>query len=446
MKFASFTCYSFKNTQLLLGSVASVGARVTTVASMLVITAIAARMMTKEEFGLWTILVTFIYLSRALDLGFRYGMGNRLAALVASAGGRSTAEQRELYLSIFFFTFVVGIFLSLIYLTFETFLPWAGIFKIQQAEIVSDVHLLILIALISLFISIPFTLMGTGFFAFQEVNLSCFITAAQSILLLILFWITSLFFTFKWVIICYFLAYLLTNGLSTVWFLMKRGWPLVWIPLTSQYKHLKSVSSRSLEFFVQSSVGIFISNISLFLASNVAGLSKAGDFSLVQKIFGLMITVHLALLAPLAPLYTQKAHLNDWEFVRSKLSYCKRIIWPSLFIVGGGAIYLFHPIILYIWAGRDLSDYTLAGLIALQAILSGWINTQSVLLNSLGLVKWQAIAFVVQAPIFIFLPLYFGKYWGITGVALGTLLCMIPGAFIWPLYANYSLRLRLLKV
>jgi len=216
--------------------------------------------------------------------------------------------------------------------------------------------------------------------------------------------------------------------------------------LTSQYKHLKSVSSRSMEFFVQSSVGIFISNISLFLASNVAGLSKAGDFSLVQKIFGLMITVHLALLAPLAPLYTQKAHLNDWEFVRSKLSYCKRIIWPSLFIVGGGAIYLFHPIILYIWAGRDLSDYTLAGFIALQAILSGWINTQSVLLNSLGLVKWQAIAFVVQAPIFIFLPLYFGKYWGITGVALGTLLCMIPGAFIWPLYANYSLRLRLLKV
>jgi len=429
-----------------LGSVASVGARVTTVASMLVITAIAARMMTKEEFGLWTILVTFIYLSWALDLGFRYGMGNRLAALVASAGGRSTAEQRELYLSIFFFTFVVGIFLSLIYLTFETFLPWAGIFKIQQAEIVSDVHLLILIALISLFISIPFTLMGTGFFAFQEVNLSCFITAAQSILLLILFWITSLFFTFKWVIICYFLAYLLTNVLSTVWFLMKREWPLVWIPLTSQYKHLKSVSSRSMEFFVQSSVGIFISNISLFLASNVAGLSKAGDFSLVQKIFGLMITVHLALLAPLAPLYTQKAHLNDWEFVRSKLSYCKRIIWPSLFIVGGGAIYLFHPIILYIWAGRDLSDYTLAGFIALQAILSGWINTQSVLLNSLGLVKWQAIAFVVQAPIFIFLPLYFGKYWGITGVALGTLLCMIPGAFIWPLYANYSLRLRLLKV
>ena len=79
MKFASFTCYSFKNTQLLLGSVASVGARVTTVASMLVITAIAARMMTKEEFGLWTILVTFIYLSWALDLGFRYGMGNRLA-------------------------------------------------------------------------------------------------------------------------------------------------------------------------------------------------------------------------------------------------------------------------------------------------------------------------------------------------------------------------------
>jgi O-antigen/teichoic acid export membrane protein len=109
-------------------------------------------------------------------------------------------------------------------------------------------------------------------------------------------------------------------------------------------------------------------------------------------------------------------------------------------------IYLLHPIILFIWSGRTLADFTLAGLMALTAVLSGWGNTQSVLLNSLGLVKWQAIAMVLWAPFFILLPLYMGKAWGITGVAAGTLLCMIPVSFFLPIYARYALRMKLLRV
>jgi len=106
-------------------------------------------------------------------------------------------------------------------------------------------------------------------------------------------------------------------------------------------------------------------------------------------------------------------------------------------------VYLLHPIILRIWSGRTLADFTLAGLMALIAILNGWGNTQSILLNSLGFVKWQAIASVIMTPIFIFLPFYMGKLWGVTGVASGTLICMIPGTFIWPIYARYALKAKL---
>jgi O-antigen/teichoic acid export membrane protein len=373
-------------------------------------------------------------------------MGNRLAALVAQSGGKTTEEQKELYLSIFFFQGVIGIILTLIYLVAAPFLSWVDILKIHQSELVVSVHLLMNVVFISLFLNIPFMLMGTGFFAFQEVSLVCTITAVQSIILLILFWLTSFFLTFKWVIICYFVTYLLTNVIGTFWFLIRRGWPLVWASLANQYKHARSLANRSLEFFVLSLSATMIAAVGTFLAGTVAGLSKAGDFNLVQKIFGFVVTLHLALLAPLAPTYTQAAQLGQWDSVARKFSFCQYRIWPLLFIGGCGLIYLLHPIILRIWSGRSLTDFTLAGLMALTAIVSGWTNTQSVLLNSLGLVKWQAVASVLMAPIFIFLPLYMGKTWGITGVAAGTLICMIPGTFIWPAYARYALKAKLLRV
>lgn len=436
----------FKNEYLMLGSAASAGARITTVVTMVLTTAIATRVMTEEEFGFWAILISFIYLSAIFDFGFRYGMGNRLAALVAISNGMATAEQKELFISTFFFQGAIAILLSLMYLAVSPLVPWVEILKIHQPDLVKNVHLLMNIVFIALFLNIPFILAGSGFFAYQEVNLICLFIAGQSIMLLFLFWFTTLIISFRGVIACYFVTYLLSNVISTIWFFKRRRWTLLWPPLAVQFEHVRSFINRSFEFFIQSSAGTIIANVSLFLAGTVAGLSKAGDFNLVQKIFGFMITLHLAILAPLAPVYTQAARLGNWELVQKKFSYCKHGIWPLLFIGGGSVIYIFHPIILRLWTGRNLTDFTLAGLIALYAVLVGWVNTQSVLLNSLGLVKWQAIAFVLQAPIFIFLPLYMGKIWGVTGVALGSLLCMIPGTFLWPLYANYALKLRLLKV
>ena len=166
-KYSRLLSEFFNKKQIFIRSAASSGARVTTVVTMLATTAIATRIMTKEEFGLWAILVSFIYLSWILDFGFRYSMGNRLTALVAISGGKSTTEQRELYLSIFYFQCVIGIILSLIYLLTAPYLNWSDILKIAQLELVTSIIKLMNVVFISLFLNIPFMLMGTGFFCLQ---------------------------------------------------------------------------------------------------------------------------------------------------------------------------------------------------------------------------------------------------------------------------------------
>lgn len=436
----------FKNKRIMSVSVLSAGVRVTTVICLLITTAIATRKMTKEGFGLWAILISFTYMFAIFDFGFRYGVGNRLTALVAQAGGKGAEGEKKLFLSIFYFLGLIGIVLTLIYLASVPYIPWVAIFKIHEPALVINAHLLMYIVPVLLFLNVPFMLANSGFFAFQEVNLACIITACQSIILLVQFCITVFLLSFNQVIICYFITYLLTNMAGTAWFLIRRGWPLAWIPLADHFNHVKSLANRSLEFFVLSLSATVVATIGTFLAGSVAGLSKAGDFNLVQRIFGFVVTLHLALLTPLSPAFTKAARLGEWDSVQRKFSFCQNLIWPLLFLGGCSLIYLMHPIILKIWSGRAISNYTFVGLMALIAVLSGWGNTQSVLLNSLGLVKWQAIISVLMSPIFIFLPLYMGKTMGIMGVAAGTLICMIPGMIFLPIYARYALKRKLLRV
>jgi len=436
----------FNKTRIIVGSTASAGARITTVVTMVLTTAIATRVMTKEEFGLWAVILSLMSLWVNFDFGFRYGMGNRLAAMVAQAGGATNSNQREFFLSILFFEIEIALAGIIIFLLLVMFLSVTSILKITQPDLITNINFLIFIILALLFLNNPTTLQGSGFFVYQEVNLACFLTAMQSIILMLVFWITTWFLSFKWILISYYFMFLLSGIICSILFFKKRGWAFGWIPIRIQVRHVRSLSQRSMEFFVHSIASTIIANVSTILAGSVAGLSLAGDFDLVKKIFSLLITLHLALLAPLAPAYTQSAQLAKWDWVNQKLSFCLKKVWPLIFLGVGGLIYFFHPLILKLWTGRDLSDYLLAGLLALVAVLSGWGNTYSVVLNSLGLVKWQAVASVVMAPLFIFLPLFMGKVWGLTGIASGTLICMIPGTFIWPAYARYALKAKLLRV
>lgn len=425
---------------------ASIGARLTNVITMMIATSIAARGMTKEEFGLWTILVSFMYISLNFDLGFRFGLGNRLAAQVALAGGTTNQKQKELYLAIFFLQIGICVLGIVVGFVLMNVIPWQSTLKIHQLDLAANVNVIILFVTCFLLMNLSLSLVSSGFFAYQEVNLYCYLNAGQSIVQLIVFWISSFVFHFNGAIICYFFTPLITGIACMALFFHRREWKLSWIRLDIIKKHVRSLANRSFEFFILSLSASIIAVVSTILAGSVAGLSAAGDFDLVRKIFNFLVTGHLALLAPLAPVYTRAAQLGDWDWVKRKYSFCKRIVWPAIFMGGAGLIYIFHPILLKVWSGRNLRNYSLAGLLALLAILNGWGNTQSVLLNSLGLVKWQAIASITMAPLFIFLPLYLGKNGNVMGVAAGTLLCMIPGTIIWPIYASYALKKKLLRV
>jgi O-antigen/teichoic acid export membrane protein len=96
-------------------------------------------------------------------------------------------------------------------------------------------------------------------------------------------------------------------------------------------------------------------------------------------------------------------------------------------------------------AAHPIRDYRLAALLLLPAWMGAFMNTYSVFLNSLGLVKMQASAsFATMIPSLI-LPIVLSRWMGVSGIALAALTCNIPAVIIRLLYIRRALRLKLLR-
>ncbi|MEI8140025.1 MAG: hypothetical protein WCI03_09170 [bacterium] len=425
-------------------SLATASARMAAVVSILVTMALASRRLSGEAFGFWAICFGFMNFGMALDLGFRYGLGNRMAALTAQSD--SEKAQINVFWTVFHAESLIGLVGFTICLGVLPWFDWAGLFKIKSAELAGQVQWLFPMVCGLVMLNQPLTVAATVFFARQEIVFVSLLAIVQSVILILIFGVALYVGNVPFIVLSFFGAYLLC-GLGVTLILIRRyGWSWRWAPWREQWSVLRSFLKPSLDFFVLGLSSMMAGFIGPIIAGAVGGLVMAGDFTLVQRIFGFLVTMHLALLSPLAPAYTYHARLGDWDWIRNKFRICVWRIWPLMFVVGGFAIWLGHPLILRLWTGRWITDYWLAGLFALGVILSGWVNTHSVLLNSLGIVRRQAVLSVVMLVPLVGLPVVLGKYMGVHGVALAAVGCIAPSTLLYVMWVRSVINRRLVNI
>ena len=409
-------------------SMATASARMAAVILMLVTMAVASRRMPGEAFGFWAICFAVMNFGMALDLGLRYGLANRMAALTAQPD--SEGEQRDTFWAVFHAESLIGLVGFMLCLGILPCIDWAGLFSIHSLELAREVHWLFPLVCGLVMLNQPLMVAATVLFARQEIVFVSFLAIVQSVILVVVFGVALHWGTFPTVVLSFFGGYWLC-GVGMTLVLMKRyGWRWYWTPWREQWAIVGSFIKPSLDFFVLSFSSMTAALIGPLVAGAAGGLVVAGDFTLVQRMFGFLVTLHLAFLAPLSPAYTYHARLGDWEWIRIKLRLCARIIWPFWFVMGGLVIWAGHPLVLRLWAGRWVSDYGLAGIMAVGVIVVGWWGTYSVVLNSLGVIRRQAVLSVVMLIPVIVLPVVLGRYWGIYGVAIASTVCALPGAIL----------------
>ncbi|MEW6006217.1 MAG: hypothetical protein AB1695_12975 [Stygiobacter sp.] len=437
-----------RHRSLALGSLASTFARGVQTITLLIITGIAARYFTKEEFGLWAILISFLYSGYALDFGFRSALTNRLTAMVADSFGKPNVEQRDFFLSIFYFQFAIGLAGIVLIFFIGMYIPWGNLLKIQQTSILQYINLLVIIIFAILFINAPLLCSSSVFSAYHEIHIDSLLHSAQWIILMFVFGVINIYkmLSFPAMMIFFFVVFLILGFIRLLVLFMHRKWILIWLPVKVQWKNVKDISKVSLNFFLLNISAMIVSLGSTFLAGSLSGLESAGDFSVIQRLFTVLITAHMAFMNGFVPSFTQNARQGNWKGVFNRLYFNLFLIVPFLFIVLGGVIFAFHPLILKIWTGLSIKNYFLTGLFALYALLMGWGNTNSILLNSLGLVKSQAYWSLAVAPIFLFLTFYFGKTLGVEGIALASVLSTLPGVSYFTFYTRKVIKLGKINV
>ena len=414
------------------------------VVSLIVIMAVASRRMDGEEFGLFAILLVLMNFAVTLDGGLRFGLGNRLAAL--SSQPESMVDSKQVFWSVFHMECLIGGLGALACIGIMPWINWAGLFNIHSATLATESRWVFPAVCAMLMLNQPLTLAGTALFANHHIVIASVFGAVQSLLLMVAFWIGTFLPSFRSNCLVFFGVYLLCGVGLTVFFVFWKRWFWEWVTWRQQWAMIRSLAGPSLEFFWLSMASMASSLLGPFLAGAVGGLNMAGDFALIQRLFNLLVTVHMALLSPLSPTYTRHATRGEWERISEKLGVCVRQVWPIIFLGGGLLLIVLHPWILRIWAGRGISDYWLVVLLAVSAMIIGWANTYSVVLNSLGIVRHQAVLSVSMLVPVVGLPILLGQYFGIHGIAAAAVLCALPGAVLTMRWVHGALQQRLVNV
>jgi O-antigen/teichoic acid export membrane protein len=406
-------------------SAATLIARLSSTAAMMVTNGIAARWLSREQFGLWVILLAINQITNGFDLGFQFTLGNRLAAL--GAHGQDTEEERrETFLSVLFLQLLILAADILLVLAFVPLIPWARWFKISDSHLAGQVVPFMPLILIVMIATLPVQLIWTAFFAYREIKLASFLTLFCNAVQTVIFIVAAYCCSFRNLILVYFASNILLGAVLTGYLFLRRNWRFGIPPLGRILTIIRSMARVSFHAFLITISSIIGANLGPVISGAVSGLVIAGDFTLVQKLFNFIITAHLAVLAPFNPAITQESRAGNWDSVKRRMRL--------------------HPWLIRLWAGHSVSMYPVAALLLAWACLSGFANNFSVFLNSLGLVKAQAALSIAMILPAILIPTLLGRWLGLWGIALGFIICTLPSAIVLPLYTRKALRLRLMRV
>ena len=418
------TVASQRTRKVLFGSASMLAARLFSVVVSLVSVGVLTRQLGRDEFGLWSVIGVFVGFAGSFDFGLGQGMRNRLAVLEAR-DEETEKEQQELFFSVLTFLVVLALIVAVLLGNLSLLVPWATVLGVRDPALIGPAHAATTAVIILLLLNLPLTLNLAGFLAYQEAAQRSLFDALQSLALLVGVLLFAPTLAIAQFIGVYYLLFDLAAFVALVAFIRRRHWRVIFIPWQLIIFNVRAVSGSSLLFWVLGTASITLFTADPLIAARVAGIGQAGDFSVIQKIVVLLITIHFTLLTPLWSAYTHAGEKNDWLWIDR--SFKRSIVITVFLFVFGGiiAVYLHGPL-LKIWTGREMSNPTLMASLAIWAAVFAWVNCYSVLLNSLNMISLQTTVVVFCAIAHVFVSFALGRRFGVVGVVWGSTLCLLP--------------------
>ncbi|MCI5051697.1 MAG: polysaccharide biosynthesis C-terminal domain-containing protein [Simkaniaceae bacterium] len=360
--------------RVIFGAFTTIGARGVGVVCQLIVTAIASRIWSASDFGMWCLILSSMLLLNIFDFGASSALQNRIA--------RSEDSEDFFFASLFLFTIPVVI-------AFFIWQPF-GLILLRQ----------------------PLSLCKGAFLGRQEAHRVALIEGFAAILGAC---IIALQFPFQVAIPLYLVSQIIPWIFATLFVIWRENWRLRFVIPQNFFLSVKpAILLWCLNLF-----SLLIISTDDWIFTYLFGIESVGDLTLVKRLYNLILLLNWSILTPMWSAYTLSSIRGDWEWLRRSL-FKSTALLLSIVIVIGGWLYYFHPSLIEIWTGSRIAMPQVAlALWVMTAALS--LNASiSTLLNGLGRIKIQVISNGCAALINFGLSLLWGKQFGMPGVIWAT--------------------------
>lgn len=409
--------------RVLRGTLSMLGARGFALAASFVSIGLVARALTPDAFGLWSVLSSLAFLGAGFDLGLGQGMRHQLASLAARPGRDEPAQR--LFFSVLYALVGVAAVLVTALLALGPAAPWASWLNAEGSAVAGAVATSAIVVGALFMVSTPLNLNVAGFLSYQEADRRSAFDVVQSVFLLasvVIFAGRTPLTTFM---ASYYGLYDLAALLGLVYFLRRRGWSWPRLGLREVRATLRPILGSSVRFWLLGTASLLLFSSDPFIATRVVGLAGAGDFNVMQKLFMVLVSIHLTVLTPLWSAYTHAAENDDWAWITRALR--RSLSVTALIFVGGGlALAAVADPVLRLWVGRDVHDGELILSLVVWAALFALTGCFGVVLNGLNRTRLQTALYVVAAVANWPVSLWLGARLGAPGIVVGSSLVIAP--------------------
>jgi O-antigen/teichoic acid export membrane protein len=371
-----------------------------------------------ERYGLFEAIIALSALLSLANAGLTLGLVNRLMDCHVS-GDRELARR---YVSSLLLTLAAIMLPALLVWTLvAAFTRWDHVFHISGSEARGHVAMATWITGTSVLFGLVFSAGASIYQAYQEMTIAnVWDGIAKAVTFAACVGVVYTRFGLVGVAIASAAVPACVSGLSTAWLFWRRPWLRPRLASFDRRLVRSSFGDGLLLLTITSSV-VLIFQCDKLVIGTVIGSASVTVYALIGRIFTSGYGVYMMLLMALWPAHGEALRRGDWQWVRHKL-HLSLAVGFAVCVGMGTVLMVFGDTVFHIWTRGQINAVPRTLVLAVTAtfLLRAWVDSRSIILNSLNILAPQVHFFVAHAVLNLVGAVVLSRYFGVAGVAWAT--------------------------
>ncbi len=404
-----------------------------------VYTPLALSFLGEAKYGVWVTILNVISWINYFDIGIGNGLRNKLTEAITLDNQRQAKKYvSSAYIGTAIVSLVFCIFVTLVW----NALGLTDFFNLSVPD--ESSNLIICVSILFVCINFVLSLSKTSAYAIQQPGIISAVSVVGQVLQIVI--VLGVSRLFKQSLLAIALMYGIVSLFDSIIIYLlvtrQRNYLVPKVSLASK-RDFKPLLTLGAGFFVLQICSLVLNTTDNLLISNLYGSAEVTPYSMVYKVFYMVVQIHAIIIMPMWSAYTEAATRRDMTWIRNTI---KRInLITALLSVGVIiGIFLFEPLAAIWLQKRLVYGKPLIITVAIYMIAQMIGNNYSSFLCGVGHIKISTIISGIGAVMNIPLSIYFaqGCKMRLTGIILGSLVVMMVSVIVLPIVSYRWLRIK----